>query len=157
SHSSLSEHASASRKLDLAFRFGRNAVAGCGTIPPAAKRLQNVAIAKNAAALQNEGAMHAPVGTDDEADLHFGSGHCRGDQRVGGSQGLGGPAIFAAGAGADVWHIRKFGSTVRRLPDLVFALGQHCVAHIRNRSLHRSGSVADSEDEKPGPEATKHT
>lgn len=59
------------RKLDLAFRFGGDTVAGGGTISPGADGAENVAIASAASAFENQRAVHKTVGTNDEADFYL--------------------------------------------------------------------------------------
>jgi len=142
-------------KLDLAFRFGRNAVAGCGTIPPGADGLQDVAVAHGADALQNEWAMHASVGANDKADFYLHAGSRGNHQWVGRSQSFGRLSIFAARTCAHVRHVAELGGARGSSPDLMFALRQSCLAHPRRGSLHGSGG-RNCEEQKPRPEATKH-
>jgi len=59
------------RKLDLAFGFCGDTVAGGGTITPGADGAQNAAIAGAASAFENQRAVHEAVSADDEADFHF--------------------------------------------------------------------------------------
>src|SRR3974390_2630170 len=66
-------------ELDLAFGFGRHAVAGRGTISPGPHSLQNTAIASQTRALKNQWAVHTPVGTDDESHRYF-VALCRSDK-----------------------------------------------------------------------------
>ena len=58
-------------KLDLAFSFGRNAVAGRRAISPVAHGLQDIAIAGRTGALKDQRAVYAAVRADDEADFDF--------------------------------------------------------------------------------------
>ena len=137
-------------KLDLPFRFRRHAIAGCGTIPPGADSSQYVAITHGARALQNQRAMHAAVGADDEADfdLRYGSGWEK--QRIRCGQSLRRPGVFATCARAHVRDVAELGGARGDLPDPVFALGQDGLAGTHRRN--RQGSIAgggNREDQKP--------
>lgn len=58
-------------KLDLSFGFGRHTIAGCGSVPPAANRLQDIPVSRGTSALKNDGTMHAAIRADDEAYLYL--------------------------------------------------------------------------------------
>lgn len=52
------------------FGIGRNAIAQCRTISPQAHRAQNLPVFAPSPAVQNEGAVHVSVGSDNETDPH---------------------------------------------------------------------------------------
>jgi hypothetical protein len=110
-------------KFDFAFRLRGHAVAGCGTIPPSTNSSQHVAVAGRAAALQNQGTMHAAIGTDDEAYLYFESRFAWNQQRIGRGQRFGGLRIFAARTRARMRNVAELGSAGGSLENLMFALG----------------------------------
>jgi len=56
--------------LYAGFGFGRNTVAEGRAITPTADGMQYCLIFARSAAIQDEGAMHASVGADNEADAY---------------------------------------------------------------------------------------
>ena len=63
-------HALADTESYKRFGIGGNAVAECGTIAPEANCAQHNLVLVGAAAVQDEGAMHVSVGSDNEADTY---------------------------------------------------------------------------------------
>jgi hypothetical protein len=86
------------RKFDFAFGFGGDAVAGCGAISPGAHGLQDVTVAGESRAFQNERAVHVTIGSNNEADFHFLAVGRRRKKRIGRGQGLGRLNVFAGRA-----------------------------------------------------------
>ena len=76
-------------KFNLSFRFGRNAVASGWAIFPRPNRAQDVAVARGPSTLQDERTVHASIGADDKADLHFCAGYAPDHQRRGSGESLG--------------------------------------------------------------------
>lgn len=82
-------------KFDLAFGLRGNTVAGCRTVSPGPHRLQNIAIARDARAFENERAVNAPIGSDDKADSYFLAARDRGEKGIRCGQSFGRLNLFA--------------------------------------------------------------
>ena len=86
------------------FGIGGNAVAECRAIAPEAHRAQHNPVFVGAAAVQNEGAMHVSVGSNNEADAHLQIVILNMQQRVRGEQGLGRTDVSAFWQGQRLRH-----------------------------------------------------
>ena len=76
--------------------------------------MQNMTIARDSRALQNERSVNAPVDSDDEADFYSATVGCRGEKWIRRGEGLRRANIFAGRLQRDVWHIDELGSAGQR-------------------------------------------
>src|SRR5579864_963577 len=103
-------------KLNLSFRLGRDTIAGCGPVPPAANGSQYVAIGFRTGALQNQRAVHAAIGPDNKADLHPVDVLARYQERVRRGQPLWRPDLLAASTEVEAGNLPELNVTFDRLP-----------------------------------------
>lgn len=105
-------------------RFGihGNAVAERGTITPEADRAQYKLVFAGTAAVEDEGAVHASVGANDEADAHAQIAGLNVQQRVRGEQGFGRTDASTSRQGQRLRHGRKFGNVRGNTAQVLFQL-----------------------------------
>jgi len=129
-------------KFDLAFDLGGNAIAGCGTISPGPNRLQDMTVAGKSGALEYQGTVYTPVGTDDETDFYFLAMRRCGEQRIGRGQSLWRLNFFTSRARTDVQHIDELRGAGERFRHLALALLQVRRSRAQRRracGLHHGG------------------
>ena len=120
-------------KLDFPFRLRRHPVAGRRTISPGPYRLQNMAIAGEASALENERAVHAPIGSDDKAHSYFLTACGTRQQRIRRSQRLGRLNFLTRRPRADMAYIDELGGASERPGNLALTLGESRRGQARGR------------------------
>ncbi len=145
-------------KLDLSFRFRRNAIAGGRAIPPSANSPQHVAVARGSGALQNQRATHPPISANDEGDLDFHSCSGREQERIRRGQSFRLLSVFAAQGRIRVRDVAKLGSAPEKFPDLMFAPVQGGLAQPSRWIMQRNvAGGGNCKHQNPRPDATNHS
>lgn len=102
------------------FEIGGNTVTERGTISPHADGAQHEQILAGTTAIQDEGAMHMSIGSDNKADAHIQIVILSLEQRVGGEQGLGWCNASAFRQCERLGYGRKLGDVRRGAAEFLF-------------------------------------
>lgn len=106
------------------FGIGRNPVAECWAITPTANRAQDQLVPVGSAAVEDEGTVHVPIGTHNEADPYVKIVIVKLQHRVWSEQGFWGPNLSTARPSVRLGNNRKLGDMHGHAVQVLFPLGQ---------------------------------